>query len=131
MAVIFFCLFMLVIIFGWYSEKYNVIYSKISDKYSSKLKLTTKRTDRQMLYFWLNESPRKKDYINGMFVYTDEFGVYIKPTIVYFSLKSVFIPWNKLEKTGELTRYFKKKSAYSIADLGITIAFTSVAKITT
>jgi hypothetical protein len=84
-----------------------------------------------MLYFWLNESPRKKDYINGMFVYTDEDGVYIKPTVVYFSLKSLFIPWEKLEKTGELTRWFQKKKSYSIKELGISIAFTKLERFTT
>jgi hypothetical protein len=131
MVIFIFCAFILIILYGWYSEKNNPIYSQLTNQYGCKLKLSTKNTDRQMLYFWLNESPKKKDYINGMFVYTDDSGVYIKPTIIYFSLKSLFIPWDKLEKTGELTRWFENKVSYSIKELGITIAFTSVAKITT
>ena len=131
MVLLFFCAFMLIIFYGWCSKKYNPIYSQLTNHYACKYKLLTKNPDRQMLYFWLNESPKKKDYINGMFVYTDDSGVYIKPTIVYFSLKSLFIPWDKLEKTGELTRWFEKKASYSIKELSITIAFTNVAKITT
>ncbi len=131
MALFLFCTVLSIIFYVAYSEKFNPIYSKLTDHYSYKFKLLTKNSDSQMLYFWLNESPRKKDYINGMFVYTDEAGVYIKPTVVYFSLKSLFIPWEKLEKTGELTRWLQKKNSYSIKELGITIAFTKVERITT
>jgi len=130
----FWFLFFVVLIwitFVIFSEKNNPIYTQIIKNYTCKFKIVTKNRDKQFLYFWLNESPRKKDYLNGMFVYTDESGVYIEPTVAYFYFKPVFIPWDKLEKTGELTRWFEKKTSYSINELGITIAFTKVARITT
>lgn len=119
-------LLVLIIISTYLSETKNQALKNITNKYASFNIEVPKKTETQIFYFWLKESPKKKDYINGVYIFSDEKGVYIKPTAFNFWVKGMFIPKADLLPSGEMRSFLKKKQIYSIDSLGVNIAFSDV-----
>ena len=74
----------------------------------------------EIVYFFSDNA--KSHYVNGLRISYSEDGVFCKGGIIYPWIKSFFIPWRLLKKTGEKRCYFVKKDIYQVEGFDISIA---------
>ncbi len=119
-------LFGLIVVSTYRSETKNPALKSLATKYAISNIDIPKNTETQMFYFWLEGKSKRKDYINGMYIFSDDKGIYFKPTIFNLWVKEMFIPKSELVESGEMRSFFKKKQIYSVDSTGVCIAFSDV-----
>lgn len=124
-----FIVFIGLVLKDYFSDKTDSVLVALDKKYSIDNRIKTNRIDRKLFYYWQNNFPKKKSYINGMYVYSNQDGIYIQPTIFRFWLKTFFIPWSDLKENGKIWRYCKNLDCYSIENIGVSVSFCNEHKL--
>ncbi|ALS99736.1 hypothetical protein [Lacimicrobium alkaliphilum] len=112
-------LIVFIIVKTYFSESKDPILKKLKRHYHDNSDEKAVGGETEIFYYW--DEGKSKNYINGMYVHSNEKGIYIKPTIFNFWLKNLYIPWSELQWKGEFRSYLAKKDVYFLCDIGVYI----------